>query len=71
MECRVTQKIETSSAVSDRITAADAGNRGEIVGSILALAAVTLLAIAILAGSRIPAERHEQLFEMRSNFVAP
>lgn len=58
-------------AASRRITAADAEHRDEVLGSILALAAVALLTMAILASSYMAPEQRPQLFQTRPTFAAP
>ena len=42
-----------------------------MIGSILALAAVALLTMAILADSRMAPEQRPQLFQTRTTFAAP
>ena len=58
-------------AAPRRLTAADGERRDEVAGSILAVAAVALLAIAISAGSHSTPEQRARLLQMRSTFVAP
>lgn len=60
-------RINDAYRQSNRITTTNTARRAEI----LALAALVLLAMAILAGSRIAPEQRAQLFQMRSTFAAP
>ena len=58
-------------AAPRRLAAADGERRDEVAGSILALAAVALLAIAISTGSHSAPEQHARLLQMGPTFVAP
>ena len=63
--------LENSSAASNRIKASDRARRVDMLGSVLASAAVVLLVAAIWAGSRIPPEQRAGLFQMQSALAVP